>query len=278
MKLPLGIAIIALLGYVSVRKRYMSLSGVIVAVLLGLIVLLSDFSLLLLFVAFFISSSLFTRFKYRHKVKEGVAESSLGRSYKQVLGAGLVAVIFSLLEILCDIGVIEYNPAQAIFTIGTLGALSTSTSDTWAVELGVLSKEKPRLITNLRKRVPKGISGGVTLIGEFASILGSLFIGVLSYLLVLFKLLIVLNTSPQQVLVIVTLSGIVGEKVDSLLGALFQVKYYCPVCNELSEKSKHTCGHNAVYKSGVRWFTNELVNIISTLTGSLTAISIYLYM
>jgi len=277
MLLLLGIVIIALLGYVSLQKRYMSPCGVVVAVILGLIVLLSDFSMLLLIIAFFISSSLLTKFKYKHKVKEGVAESSLGRSYKQVLGAGAVAVTFSLLKTLCNIGMIRHNPAQGFFTVGFLGALSTSTSDTWAVEIGVLSKEQPRLITHLKKKVPKGISGGVTVLGEVASLLGSLFIGVIAIILMLLNLLEVPQVNPQEVLVITLIAGFIGEKFDSLLGALFQAKYYCPKCNEMADGIIHTCGNRTVYKGGVRWFTNEVVNIISTLAGSLIAILIYAF-
>jgi len=256
----------------------MSPGGVVVAVILGFIVLLSDFSLLLIIVTFFISSSLLTRFKYKYKVKEGVAENCLGRSYKQVFGAGITASLFSLLKLLCNVAVIRHNPLQALFTLGFLGAISTSTSDTWAVEIGVLSKKRPKLITYPWKEVSKGVSGGVTILGEVASFLGSLFIGVVVIILTAFSLLDIPRIDYQQALLITVTSGFIGEKVDSLLGALLQAKYYCPKCNELSDNVIHTCGHKAIHKSGVKWFTNELVNVISTLVGSLVAILIYILM
>ena len=57
------------------------------------------------------------------------------------------------------------------------GALATVNADTWATELGVLARSRPRLMTN-GQTVPVGTSGGVTAEGTLAALAGALFIGV----------------------------------------------------------------------------------------------------
>jgi uncharacterized protein (TIGR00297 family) len=50
--------------------------------------------------------------------------------------------------------------------------------DTFASELGILSKEEPRLITQLWKRVPAGTNGGITVVGTVAALTGGLLLDV----------------------------------------------------------------------------------------------------
>ena len=69
-----------------------------------------------------------------------------------------------------------------------LGSLGCCAGDTWASELGTVlnisldSKEKPRLITQPWRHVPKGTNGGVSLVGSIASFAGGLVVGIAFYL------------------------------------------------------------------------------------------------
>ena len=65
--------------------------------------------------------------------------------------------------------------------------VATATSDTWATEFGKLSKSKPISITTFQP-IEHGLSGGITMIGLFGSILGASIIGLAAYLLIKSKL------------------------------------------------------------------------------------------
>ena len=57
-----------------------------------------------------------------------------------------------------------------------VGVMATVNADTWATEIGGMSKSIPRSIMN-GKPVPAGTSGGITGLGLLASLLGGAFIG-----------------------------------------------------------------------------------------------------
>lgn len=105
-----------------------------------------------------------------------------------------------------------------------MAAFACCNGDTWASELGILSKSDPFLITTFEK-VPRGTNGGVSYWGLFVSFLGGIFIGVFYYLAtIIFVDSESLLNSPVQFPVIILggLAGLFGSVVDSFLGATFQ--------------------------------------------------------
>lgn len=112
-----------------------------------------------------------------------------------------------------------------LFTgVAVMAAFACCNGDTWASELGILSKSDPILITTLEK-VPRGTNGGVSTWGLFVSFMGGIFIGIFYYLatLVFVDNESLLNSSSQfPVVFLGGFAGLIGSVVDSFLGATFQ--------------------------------------------------------
>lgn len=91
---------------------------------------------------------------------------------------------------------------------------AAAVADTWASELGILSKGQPVMITTLRK-VPHGTNGGVSVLGLVASTIGGMLIGAVSA----FGLpLCASQDITHQQLFLVAWSGVMG-----LLGSLVRL-------------------------------------------------------
>ena len=145
------------------------------------------------------------------------------------------------------------------------GAMAASLADSMASELGVLSKRPPRDILTL-KPVPAGLSGGVTALGFGMSALGA----------ALIALVYALPADGPGLAAFpdVTAAGIFAAVCDSALGSGVQVKYRCPVCGALTEKPVH-CGVAGTAEKGVRWMTNDAVNLCNNILGALAALALY---
>ena len=111
------------------------------------------------------------------------------------------------------------------------------------------------MITELRKRVEKGTSGGISLWGTSASLLGASLIAVLAVLLFPTGILNIAHW------LLITFAGLAGSLFDSFLGATVQAMYYCPADKKETEKHPlHTCGTETVHIRGWKWLNNDWVN------------------
>jgi uncharacterized protein (TIGR00297 family) len=139
-----------------------------------------------------------------------------------------------------------------------LASLSVVCSDTWSTEIGTDANWNTYNILNFR-RVEQGFSGGISLPGSIAGILGSVIISISGFLLIEFNL---------KFFVIIIVSGILGNVLDSIIGAAVQAKYRCPVCSKIVEIKNH-CGIQTLYKSGIGFIDNNTVNLIASISGIL---------
>ncbi len=206
--------------------RWLTTDGAVAAILVGTLVFASGgwarAGLLVLFVT---SSSILTRWQASRKPHP---EHAAGRSAAQVLANGAVATVLSAYGVL--------HPAPWA-TVAFAGAIAASTADTWATEIGLLSKTPPRLITaGMRRRhatVSPGTSGGVTWLGAIAACTGSAVIAGMSTMW--------LGTPLAPVWA----GGVFGMALDSLLGATVEGRS--------------------------RWMTNDAVNLLATVGGATCA-------
>ncbi len=261
--LLLGLAAGLPISILGVRRGYIDTEAAALALAFSCAYFLLSPGVLLAAIAFFLSSSLLTKHGYSYKQKIGAAEPPGGRRWTQVLGAGGIAALFSLLP---SLGLLDTGRA----TLAALAALAASNADTWAAELGALYGGQPRLITRPWEKVPPGLSGGVTLAGELGSLAGSTAIALTALAASTLGLL----QLPPSSVASIALAGYIGELVDSLVGATLQAKYLCPACNKLTDKEVHSCGARTLHIGGIKCFKNETTNIVSTLAASLAALAL----
>ncbi|MGI6648864.1 MAG: DUF92 domain-containing protein [Bacillota bacterium] len=248
----------ALAGY---YKQALSASGLVGALLVGTVITgFGGWVWLAILAAFFLSASVLSG--YRRRDKQGVEQdfAKTGRrDLGQVLangGAGaLVALINSLL-----------GPDPHFFAL-FIGTMATVNADTWATELGVLSRGGTRSVLTGR-RVAPGTSGGVSLAGTAAAAAGAALTGMVAEV----GQLLTTPILPMSSVILVSLvSGLVGCFADSFLGATVQIQYQCQVCGKVTEKTEH-CHKLSRPTRGWPWVNNDLVNLLSSLIGGGTAV------
>jgi uncharacterized protein (TIGR00297 family) len=167
---------LALAAYI---KKSLSISGFIGAILLGVsLYYFGGFYFWILMISFSVSSSFFTKFgESAKKVLDDINEKGGQRDYIQVIANGLLGFIF---------GFLYFVTHKEMFIIALATSFAASNADTWASELGVLSKMEPVSIINFKK-IQKGVSGGVSVFGTISSLTGSLFIALIFGILLLEK-------------------------------------------------------------------------------------------
>jgi uncharacterized protein (TIGR00297 family) len=207
-------------------------------------------------VVFFITSSALSHWRREAKAARtgGMAAKGERRDLGQTLANGGAAAFFAVL--------FTAEPHPVLFA-ATLGALATVTADTWATEIGSLSKTPPRLVTT-GKPVVAGTSGGISTLGFVATVCGALLIGITTWLLNI----VVDGTQMLWVVLAATSGGIAGSLSDSLLGATVQRVEFCPQCHVDTEQVVHICGTPTHYQRGWFWLDNDWVNFLASLIGA----------
>jgi len=265
-QLAFGVAFSSIIAWAGYRRESLSPSGVVGAMIVGTLTFgLGGWTWGLLLIAFFISSSLLSH--YRKDDKRGLAEKFAKTSQRdlgQTLANGGWGAVLAI-AYFCQ-------PDPLLFAV-FVGAMAAVNADTWATELGVLSPTPPRLLTT-GQRVPVGTSGGVTTLGTMAAFGGGLLIGLAA--LALGQVEAIWGSGPLNggylwLVPIGILGGLGGSTFDSLLGATVQGIYYCSQCQKETEARIHRCGQLTRHLRGWRWLNNDLVNLASSIVGSLMA-------
>ncbi|UCE73377.1 MAG: DUF92 domain-containing protein [Methanomassiliicoccales archaeon] len=206
---------------------------------------------LVLLIFFLITSFGATKYKYSLKKERGVQEGKRGeRHFKNVLANGFAPTFIALISYE-DFHFIE---EKWIAEVAFIAAIAVAASDTVASELGVFS-DKTYLITNFKKKVKPGTSGGVSWLGQFWALIAAIytaFFGWVMLFLIPHTFVSITNTfsnisSPSNsyaLIVIPVIIGFLGCQIDSVLGATLEHK---------------------------GWITNDGVNIVATCFGGLLA-------
>jgi uncharacterized protein (TIGR00297 family) len=260
MQILYGFLLAVIVAYLAYRAHSLNKGGAMAATFVGTIIFgLGGWPWAILLMVFFITSSGLSRaFKNRKRGLDEKFSKGHERDAGQVFGNGGLATFFAALH--------AFYPESILPWIGFAVSLAAVNADTWATELGVLNPTQPRMITNLGKRVEKGTSGGISLLGTLASLLGAAVIALPAVLISPFGIL------SLGYFLLISLSGLVGSLFDSFLGATVQAMYYCPTDKKETEKHPlHTCGTPTVHIRGWKWLDNDWVNFACSAFGTAVA-------
>lgn len=261
----IGFAFSFLIAYTALIKNSLTRDGAVGAVLMGtLMYATTGIYGSSIMVLFFISASALSHFKKGDK--KGVAvqfEKDGKRDMFQVFANGGVGLIFSMIYSLTE------NP---LYLILVSVAFASANADTWATEIGVLNKHDPISLKTF-KRVAKGTSGAVSLLGTLAALGGALVIGMFSAVAVRFSRLDLLSFDLSRIPFLVTLGGFMGSMADSVLGATLQGIFY----DEVSEgETERRCSAGKINRliRGVAYINNDIVNFASIAIASLLTVAL----
>jgi len=268
-RLILGLILSGVVAGLGYWRRALSASGVIGAIVTGTIIFgMGGWIWGLLLITFFVSSSVWSY--YRRADKETFAEKyakGSRRDLGQALANGGLGALLAMAY--------ATSPEPRLFA-AFLGVMATVTADTWATEIGILSRVPPRLITTAREVAP-GTSGGVTRLGIWACVAGALLIGATATALTQASSLLggtgwSLRAASYPLLALA--GGLAGSLFDSLLGATVQGIYYCSHCDKETERPIHGCGNQTRLVRGWAWLNNDLVNFLASIVGGVVAASL----
>lgn len=243
---------------------------------------------------FFFSSSRLTKFKAEIK-REREAEFEFGgrRNWEQVVANGGTSTLAALLLLMwqhhnehtADTWFVMNGHRYALKTFLTavfICAYASACGDTWASELGILSRSRPRFVLMPWKRVEYGTNGGVSILGMMASLAAGLCVGVIVLTLIEFNIWhygvprqwIEAPQWPIILLCIVAACG--GSMLDSVLGSTLEYSGLCPEQGRVVYRERNT---RAIWISGLDVLSGNQVNFISALIMGLMSgiISLYLF-
>lgn len=258
-----GFVLSLLIGWLGYRGESLAPSGVLGAVVVGTLIFGGGGWVWgLLLIVFFASSSLLSHYRERDKavLSEKFAKQSrrdLGQALANGGWGALLALSYAL------------RPGPLLFS-AFVGAMAAVNADTWATELGVLSRKPPRRMTT-GEPAPPGTSGAVSVLGTAAALAGALLIGLVAEAVCLVSRGGLSGQVPVWALwlpLAAGLGGFMGALFDSLLGATVQGVYWCHLCQSETERALHACGTPTRLLRGWRWLDNDAVNFLSSVVGS----------
>ncbi len=258
--LPIGLSVVvcSLLAVVAFRIRALDGLGALAAFAIGFLLLIlpaGGWMWFIVMLAFLVSSHALTLFMYEEKLSRGVGQEKRGtRSWPNVLANGLVPTV-------CTIGTLLVAN-DAVLVRFFLGSVSVAAADTFATEVGLLSPDQPRLLTQLHEPVMHGSSGAVSPLGLLASLAGASVIAGVGFAVGLERRL--------PILLVVVAGGLVGALFDSALGSKVQGIYECAVCRKSTEHREH-CGRQTKKIRGKSFLGNNSVNFLANLVGGVFA-------
>lgn len=221
-------------------KKLLTPAGLIHAWILGVIIWGSlGWQGYVVVMFYFLVGSSVTRIGIAQKEAEGIAEKRSGaRGPENVWGSAFTGAICALGTLVVPFLNLEIGTQNLVHLLwlGYVASFSTKLSDTSASEVGKAYGKQTFLITTLQP-VARGTEGAVSLEGTAAGVIASAVITLVGWGVGMIDL-----TGVGWCV----LAAFVATNLESVIGATLQSKF--------------------------NWLTNELVNVVNTLIGAVTAV------
>lgn len=235
--------------YLTVKRGSLSSGGAITASLLGTLIVYAAGVKWLLPLLLFFGSSIVIGKLFPTQTLAGDAKQKQPRDATQVLANGGIFLLLAL----------TYAPEDYFSSLWKeilpypfllLIAAAVATADTWSSELGQYFR-RPTWDLLRWRRVPTGLSGGVSWPGTLGGLGAAALIASLGFWFL---------PKPSITLILkITAFGFLGMLIDSALGSLLQATYRDPLSGALSD----VCPEGGTLHSGFSWMTNDLVNFLA---------------
>jgi uncharacterized protein (TIGR00297 family) len=247
-----GLLLAGAVAVAALAARSLTRGGALAAIAVGTAATIAGWWWAAILILFFVTSSALSR--YRRATRDAkvaaIVEKGDQRDAVQVLANGAV---------FATAAVAAWYTGVAAWGLVAFGALAAATADTWATEIGTLAGRAPRSIVSLRP-LPTGTSGGVTVPGTLASLVGAATIALAAY-----------ATGQSAHPGAIVVGGMAGSLADSLAGATVQERRWCDRCSVATERRVHTCGEATRVIGGVPGARNDFVNLLCTVVGGAVA-------
>ena len=221
-------------------KRSLQVNAVSTAYVAGMVIYVLGGGIpYLALIVFFVLGSVLSKVENQRKlVAEDLHAETGTRGVMQVLMNTMPAIIAMVVTRLL-------NFPEHLVQIFGLVAFAVSAADTFASEIGMLSKGRTISIITFQP-VQQGMSGGVSLLGSVASVVGASCIALIGGVIF-----------GGQAFIFILIMGVIGAIIDSIMGETLQVKY-TGKSTTYTEQSDHT-----TVAKGIAFIDNNVVNILS---------------
>ncbi len=204
------------LSAVAWRVKMLTWDGAVVAVAVLLAIgIFGGLNWLIMLVIFALIGFIATKIAFDEKKEEGVQEGRSGeRGWNNILGVALAPTIVSIVNFMMP-G--HYDLMSVVY----LSTIAVAATDTVASEIGVRDS-RTWLITNF-ERVSAGTNGGISVLGTAVSSVAAVVVSIIGWAVLFYNL--------SWFLLIPAFAGIVGNLLDSLVGATIEGRYISKYTN-----------------------------------------------
>ena len=233
------IPLVVLIALYVYRKKWLSVDGLFMAIILALILLLTKVDIIPLLI-FFLVGSLIS--KINKKSSSDIKHGKPRDMWQVLANGGLVGFLALMKGFIIDRGIM--GAQEVDFTV--LIIMSAALGDTLSSEIGMRWGKNPFRITT-GKRVPIGLSGGISFAGLFGAFIGGM---------IMFLYALSCYEINLQLYLVLILAAIGGSLIDSLFGDWLQEKF--ELNGQLSD-----IGLPQERVSGIKGMNNDAINFLS---------------